>query len=113
GTDIDGDPQRAELCRTLPLMSRANGITDGKKVFFALTLIAASARGAPEQCYLPAELAQVLHQPWTPADTWMVLDPRLKTQAAGGKRGAGLASMSGQGPCPCGSGRKYKRCCGT
>lgn len=112
GTDIDGDPQRAELCRTLPLMSRTDGITDGTKLLFSLTLIAASARGAPEQFYLPAELAQVLHQPWTPADTWRVLDPLLKTQAAGRKPDAGPAPISRQGPCPCGSGRKYKRCCG-
>ena len=113
GTDIDGDPQRAELCRTLPLMSRTDGITDGKKLLLSLTLIAASARGAPEQFYLPVELAQVLHQPWTPADTWMVLDPLLKTEAAGRKPAPGAAPISRQGPCPCGSGKKYKRCCGT
>jgi SEC-C motif len=113
GTDIDGDPQRAELCRTLPLMSRVDGITDGKKLLFSLTLIAASARGAPEQFYLPAELAKVLHQPWTPADTWMVLDPLLKTEAAGRKPGPGPAPIARQGPCACGSGKKYKRCCGT
>jgi hypothetical protein len=59
GTDIDGDPQRAELCRTLPLMSRTDGITDGKKLLLSLTLIAASARGAPEQFYLPRRARQV------------------------------------------------------
>jgi hypothetical protein len=106
------DAIREELVRTLPLMSWADGITDGKKLLMSLSLVAATARGAPEQFYLPAELAKVLHQPWTPDNTWLVLAPLLKTEAAGRKPGAGAAPISRQGPCPCGSGRKYKRCCG-
>jgi uncharacterized protein YecA (UPF0149 family) len=61
----------------------------------------------PEQFYLPAEFAQALHQPWTPANTWLVLDPLLKAEQAGRKPGTGAASIGRQDPCPCGSGRKW------
>ena len=93
-------------------MSWADGITDGKKLLASLSLIAATARGGPEQFYLPGELSRALSRPWTPADTWMVLDPLLKMEQAGRKPGAGTASIGRQDPCPCGSGRKLKRCCG-
>jgi uncharacterized protein YecA (UPF0149 family) len=43
----------------------------------------------------------------------MVLDPLLTVEAAGRKPGTGPAPISRQGPCPCGSGKKYKLCCGT
>lgn len=109
--DVD-DPLREELVRTLPLMSWNDGITDGKKLAMSLSLIAASARGAPEQFYLPAELATALHRPWTPANTWHVLDPLLKADQAGREPGARAASIGRQDPCTCGSGRKLKRCCG-
>jgi hypothetical protein len=112
GAENADDPIREELVRTLPLMSWADGITDGKKLLMSLSLIAATARGTPEQFYLPGELAEALHEPWTPANTWMVLDPLLKTEQAGRKRSAGTASIGRQDPCPCGSGRKWKRCCG-
>ncbi|NUQ73377.1 MAG: SEC-C domain-containing protein [Polyangiaceae bacterium] len=103
---------RDELVRTLPLMSWADGITDGKKLFVSMSLIAATARGAPEQFYLPSELATALHQPWTPESTWRVLNPLLKTEQAARKLHAGAPSIGRQDPCPCGSGRKLKRCCG-
>lgn len=107
------DPVRDDLVRTLPRMSWTDGITDGKKLMRSLCLVAASARGAPEQFYLPAAIAREVHEPWTPAHTWLVLDPLLKVkQAARGPR-AGPPAVGRQDPCPCGSGRKFKRCCGT
>ncbi|XYH97115.1 YecA family protein [Sorangium sp. So ce1128] len=112
GAERLDDPMREELVRTLPLMSWTDGITDGKKLLVSLHLIAATARGTPEQFYLPGELAEALHQPWTPANTWLVLDPLLKAEQAGRKPGAHAASIGRQDPCPCGSGRKFKRCCG-
>jgi SEC-C motif len=113
GAERLDDPIREELVRTLPLMSWGDGITDGKKFLMSLSLITATARGAPEQFYLPAELAQELHQPWTPTNTWLVLDPLRKVEQAGHKPGGRAGSIGRQDPCPCGSGRKFKRCCGT
>ena len=93
-------------------MSWNEGFTDGKKVVMSLSLIAASARGAPKHFYLPAELAAALQRPLTPANTWLVLDPLLKAQRAGRNADAGAPSIGRQDPGTCGSGRKFKRCCG-
>ena len=66
GFEFSKDEQEAlkgavhPLVRTLPRMSWTDGITDGKKLLMSLSLIAATARGAPEQFYLPADLAQAL-----------------------------------------------------
>lgn len=103
---------REELVRTLPLMSWANGITDGKKLMLSLSLVAASARGAPEQFYLLRELAQALHRPWTPDDTWLVLDPLMRVNLAPRKPST-KAAAGRNDRCPCGSGRKWKTCCGA
>ena len=112
GADLEGDLHREELVRTLPRMSWANGITDGKKLVLSLSLVAASARGAPEQFYLPRDLAQALHRPWTPDDTWLVLDPLMQVHLAPRKPSA-KAAVGRNDPCPCGSGKKHKKCCGT
>jgi hypothetical protein len=112
GAPTTDAPTTDEFVRTLPLMFWADGITDGKKLLISMSLIAATARGAPEQFYLPGELAKALHAPWTPESTWRVLNPLLKTEQAARKLHAGVPSIGRQDPCPCGSGRKLKRCCG-
>jgi hypothetical protein len=112
GTDLGADPLRADLCHTLPLLSWADGITDGKKALMSFTLIAATARGGPEQFYLPAEVAQLLRKPWTPEDTWLVLDPMLRLQPSPG-RATAKQSVGRNDPCSCGSGLKWKKCCGA
>jgi hypothetical protein len=112
GTDIDGDPLRADACRTLPLMSWTDGIAHGKKVAMSFTLVAATARGGPEQFYLPAEISEAIRKPWTPDDTWLVLEPMLRLQPAPG-RATAKPSVGRNDPCPCGSGLKWKKCCGA
>ncbi|MEZ4293785.1 MAG: SEC-C domain-containing protein [Polyangiaceae bacterium] len=113
GAERADDPIREELIRTLPLMAQSDGLTDGKKLLGSLSLIAASARGAPEQFYLPEYLAMALHEPWTPDSTWRVLDPQLKLDRIVRTPVSRSDSPRRQGPCPCGSGRKLKRCCGA
>jgi SEC-C motif len=105
------DPVRAELVRTLPLMSWDDGLTDGRRVALSLTLIAATARGAPEQFYLPRELMQALHRRWEPAHTWKVLAPLMQMEKAS-RRPVRVVSVGRNEPCPCGSGQKWKKCCG-
>jgi hypothetical protein len=43
----------ADVLRAVPLMSYADGLTDGRKVLAPLSVVAVSARSAPEQLYLP------------------------------------------------------------
>jgi len=55
-----------------------------------------------------------LREPWTPALTEQLLEPITRVEKAGRVREARAAPKVGRNaPCPCGSGRKYKRCCGT
>jgi hypothetical protein len=112
--DGDGpeDALRADLARTLPLMSWADGITNGKKLVTSLTLIGASARGEPEQFYLPRDVARVLHRPWEPGFTRQILEPMTRAERAGRKPAVRVTTVGRNDPCPCGSGKKHKKCCG-
>lgn len=103
---------RHDLVRTLPLMSWTDGITDGKKLIASLTMIAASARGAPEQFYLPGEAARALYLPWEPDFTRQVLEPMARADRAGRKPAVRATTAGRNDPCPCGSGKKLKKCCG-
>lgn len=103
---------REELVRTLPLLSWTDGITDGQKFLRSLTLIAAAARGGPEQFYLPSEIARPLRVQWKPDHVWTLLDPLIRTERAGRKPSVRESSVGRNDPCPCGSGQKWKRCCG-
>jgi hypothetical protein len=111
GAELPDDPRVPDLQRTLPLMTWTDGITDGKKLAQAMFLVAAAARGGPEQFYLPAELARVLHRPWRPEDTWTVLDPMMRVERAGRKPTVAAPKVGRNDPCACGSGRKWKKCC--
>lgn len=67
------------------------------------------ARAAPEDLYLPDSFLRGVRRPWTPEHTTMLLEAqRLHYKPA---TVPVRAEVSRQGPCPCGSGKKYKRCC--
>jgi hypothetical protein len=68
------------------------------------------ARAAPEQLYLPREMIRATRQPWTPEHSYTLLHAyRAHYGSSGAQKPAGPTR---NGPCPCGSGKKYKRCCG-
>jgi hypothetical protein len=74
------------------------------------------ARAAPEDLYLPAALVRAIRVPWTPERTFQLLRghrARDAERAASRAAKAVSAGPSRSGPCPCGSGKKYKRCCGN
>jgi hypothetical protein len=113
GTAGRDHPAVEDLLRTLPLMSLRDGITDGKKLVMSLALIATTARGGPEQFYLPSDLAHALRTPWKTEDTWTVLEPMMRAEQAGRKPAVREVAVGRNDPCPCGSDRKWKRCCGV
>jgi hypothetical protein len=104
---------RGELARTLPFLSLTDGVTDGGKVAVTLGLVASAARAAPEDFYLPRDLARALHRPWVPAFTYQVLEPMAKAEQRGRKPAVRSVAAGRNEPCPCGSGRKFKKCCAT
>ena len=67
------------------------------------------AKAAPESFFAPADFLLAVRRPWSPKlampllegylaqERWQALEPRKEP--------------SKNGPCPCGSGKKHKRCC--
>ena len=106
------DPVIADIARTLPLVSCMDGITTGRHLAHTLHLVAATAQGPPEHFYLPAAAMAAFHRPWKPADTLALLEPIHRTIRHQRRPAARPSAKVGRNePCPCGSGRKYKRCC--
>lgn len=114
GGDLDGVPdgERNEAARLLPITHYADGVNDGRKWLITLTMIAATARGAPEQFYFPKEALQSIHMPWKPEFTRHVLEPIRHAEHATRPQVPVRSTPGPNEPCSCGSGRKYKKCCG-
>lgn len=66
------------------------------------------ARATPEMLYLPRAVLEVVHEPWAPEHSLPSLRSYLNYYKRHTARPSGPAR---QGPCPCGSGKKFKRCC--
>ncbi|MCA9560983.1 MAG: SEC-C domain-containing protein, partial [Myxococcales bacterium] len=108
----EDDPLARDLARTLPLMARTDGLSDGRKLVSTLHLVAATAAGPPEQFYLPRALLTKLRDPWRPAHTLQILEPRAAVERHQRRPVVRAQSVGRNDPCPCGSGEKWKRCCG-
>ena len=103
----------ADVLRAVPLMSYADGLTDGRKVLASLSLVAVSARSAPEQLYLPQPYAKAWHTRWEPRMTEQLLERTLDIERAQRKPAVRVAKPGPNEPCTCGSGKKYRKCCGS
>jgi hypothetical protein len=70
------------------------------------------ARAEAESLYLPREVLRVLHKPWEPEMTMdYLLAYRDHYHRRWRPKHVKPKGPARQGPCPCGSGKKYKRCC--
>lgn len=110
---IADDPVVLDAALTLPLLSWTDGITDGKCLIKTFHLAAIASELAPERFYLPREVLTQLREPWVPEHTRKILDPM--TRAAGSQRPVRREApkLGRNALCPCGSGKKHKRCCGA
>jgi hypothetical protein len=100
-----------EIARATAFSLYADGLTNGQKTSRSLALIAAAVRGPPEQFYFPREFLQIVHTPWEPAHTELLLAPHRKVEQAYNQPIRREKQPSPNDPCPCGSGKKYKKCC--
>jgi hypothetical protein len=102
-----------DVALTLPLLSWNDGITDGASLARTFNLAAAASELSAERFYLPRVALDSLREPWVPDHTWKMLDPM--TRAASGRQPARReeAKPGRNALCVCGSGKKYKRCCGA
>lgn len=67
-------------------------------------------QSSPEELYFPKAFLSDVHLPWTPERT-LALIPSLEFAAAVPTPVRVTQTASRNDPCPCGSARKYKRCC--
>lgn len=102
--DVPGD-----LAMTVAANVRSELFNDADAILHLALLLPWVARAEPEQLYLPADFLAAVRRPWTPSDTAGLIAPMRDHYKA---RAPAAAGPSRQGPCPCGSGKKYKRCCG-
>lgn len=105
----------AELSRALMLNGNwcyfDNAANGGRNIGILLRLAAVVAQCGPEDLYYPAEVLRRVRVPWTPEFTLGVL---YKLRDFIHRPGNHIRpdGPTRKGPCPCGSGKKYKRCCG-
>jgi hypothetical protein len=74
----------------------------------ALVMTVLAARAAPEALYLPRRCVEFIEPAWTPEQSLGIMEGWLEVAKKPAPRATGPAR---KGPCPCGSGKKYKRCC--
>jgi hypothetical protein len=63
--------------------------------------------------YLPAAYMGLRSGPWKPNESIVLVEPRRTHQYPFGVTSVDPSKPARKGPCPCGSGKKYKRCCGA
>ena len=110
---VDDVPADLAMTMSVNLPTPFIGHDKGAKVL--LTMFSAMpwvARSAPEALYLPRDYIRAVAKPWTPDDTCRLVNVhREPTVAAARTRARAPEGPVRQGPCPCGSGKKFKRCC--
>jgi len=103
-----------DLARTLAANALATYLTGSKgytdAVVWLYMMTPWAARAAPEELYLPRSALQEIRRPWAPESTLEVLRAVREHEAPQHKE-ARPEGPTRKGPCPCGSGKKYKRCC--
>ena len=70
------------------------------------------ARAAPEDLYLPRDFIKATHAPWRPENTCSLLRHHRDHYKAATPLPRSQRTPTRNGACPCGSGKKHKRCCG-
>jgi hypothetical protein len=99
-----------ELAMTLAVNHRGDFTQRVDYVKALFVMLPWAARAEPEQLYLPQDFIHTAHGPWTPEQTLAILRGWVADARTPPPRPEGPTR---NGPCPCGSGKKYKRCCGA
>lgn len=90
------------------------GHADKRKVLFPLfAMLPWVARAAPEDLYLPRDFLKATREPWTPEATFQLLRQQRDHYKPAPPPPRSERAPTRNGPCSCGSDKKYKRCCGA
>jgi hypothetical protein len=76
----------------------------------AVTMMPWAASCAAEDFYFPQDFLKCVHKPWTPELSIRMVEN--EREARGMRKTVIAEKLPGRNdPCPCGSGRKFKKCC--
>ncbi|MBK8255975.1 MAG: SEC-C domain-containing protein [Polyangiaceae bacterium] len=100
------DSLATSLAFSLPMDVAAGGLA------FELmaAMVPSAARARLEDLYLPRDFLRAVNARWAPEDSYRLLRPLATLYKPPPPDRSG---PSRNGPCPCGSKKKYKRCCGA
>jgi hypothetical protein len=101
-----------ELAFWAPLNVDANVLGDGRAVTILGAILPWLAHAKAEDLYLPEATLSEYRAPWEPSTTLEQLESFWQFTHAFKSR-ASSAKTGRNDPCPCGSGKKHKRCCGA
>jgi hypothetical protein len=112
-----GSPYRFErpedvpepLAMTMAANFENDYLDDLRNLMPLFLLLPWTVRATPEDLYLPAEVIKALHIGWKPERTMTLLAHHIRREKKHVQQRQEGPTRSG--PCPCGSGKKYKRCC--
>jgi len=101
-----------EIAAPLTVNTSLDFVGDKHSILFMAYILPWLAQAEAEDLYMPAEYLTDVKEPFTPADTTkLLLTMRDTSNASPGTYVAPPEGPARKGPCPCGSGKKYKRCC--
>jgi SEC-C motif len=103
--DVPGD-----VAWSYPFIVTGDIARDEKMLPAALSMVVPAALSEPEQLYLPRRCVELIETKWEPSTSLEIMTGWLEGLWKPAPRPAGPTRS---GPCPCGSGKKYKRCCGA
>jgi hypothetical protein len=98
-----------ELALRFAVQNNDSFIHDESRLKYLFMCLPWLARTSAENLYLPAAIIQATRVPWRPEHTIGLMQPWVESERA--RAAVRPEGPSRQGPCPCGSGKKYKRCC--
>ncbi len=101
-----------ELAMTLGANHPADLVTKSSAALFLASMVPWLARASAEDLYLPAAYLAEARIKWEPIRTMVALRAHQHVLTKGVPVVQQPEGPSRSGPCPCGSGKKYKRCCG-
>jgi hypothetical protein len=114
----DGSPYRyarpedvpEDIAFSAPFQLSCEFARDQTTLPLAISMVVPAARAEPEQLYLPRRHVEFLEPKWEPEHSLAIMEGWLE---AARQPPPPPAEPLRNRPCPCGSGKKYKRCCGA
>jgi len=97
-----------DLARTAAVNAEMDFLKNGKRLSDLLSALPWAVNAPAEALYLRKAALDAIHTPWKPEHTLATLLAHRDYYKVPQRRPEGPAR---KGPCPCGSGKKYKRCC--